>query len=69
MTRRIIHARFTGEGRLLFDHSAAQAHFGGGAFWLRRLAALGGEQAAIEHWQITRDGSYRGIVEVLREAP
>jgi hypothetical protein len=28
-----------------------------GVFWLRRLAAFGGEQAAIEGWQIKRDGN------------
>jgi hypothetical protein len=32
------------------------------------LAALGGEQEAIEHWQIKRDGSQRGIVEIVPEA-
>jgi hypothetical protein len=31
-----------GEGRLLFDHAAAQSHFGASVFWVRRLAALGG---------------------------
>ncbi|MBW3622839.1 MAG: hypothetical protein KY468_05450 [Armatimonadetes bacterium] len=59
--------RLTGEARLLFDHAYAQAHYGASVFWLRRLAALGGEQAAIENWQIKRDGSLRGIVEIIRE--
>lgn len=58
----------TGETRLLFDHAAAQAHFGASVFWLRRLAALGGEQATVEHWQIRRDGGLRGIVEIVPEA-
>ncbi len=61
--------RLTGEARLLFDHAAANAYFGASVFWVRRQAALGGEQAAIEDWQITRDGSRRGIVEILPEAP
>lgn len=61
-------ATVTGEARLLFDHAAAQAHFGASVFWLRRLAALGGEQATIEHWQIRRDGGLRGIVEIVPEA-
>jgi len=38
-------------------------------FWLRRLAAAGGEEAAIEHWQVKRDGSLRGIVEIIPEGP
>jgi hypothetical protein len=62
-------AQLTGEARLLFDHTAAQAHFGASVFWLRRLAALNGEQAAVEDWQIKRGGGQRGIIEVLRETP
>jgi hypothetical protein len=57
----------TGEARLLFDHAAAQTHFGGSVFWLRRLAVLDDEHATIAHWHITRDRSYRGIVEILPE--
>jgi len=53
-----------GEARLLFDHGTTQDHFGGSVFWVRRLAAFGGEQAAIEDWQIKRDGSKRGIIEI-----
>ncbi len=33
-------------------------------FWMRRMAAIGGEQAAIKDWQIKRDGTQRGIVEI-----
>jgi len=55
------------ESRLLFDHASAQSHFGGSVFWIRRLAALGGEQATIEHWQIRRDGGRRGIIEITAE--
>lgn len=33
-----------------------------------RLAALGGEDAAVGHWQIKRDGCRRGIVEVVGNA-
>jgi hypothetical protein len=62
-------SQLAGEARLLFDHAAAQAHFGASVFWLRRLAAVGGEEAAIEHWQVKRDGSLRGIVEVIPEGP
>jgi hypothetical protein len=61
--------QLTGELRLLFDHTVAQNHFGGSVFWVRKLAALGGEQTAIEHWQIKRDGNQRGIVEIISEAP
>jgi len=48
-----------GEARLVFDHAAADAHFGASVFWTRRLAAFGGEQAAIEFWQTKRDGGLR----------
>src|SRR3970282_432131 len=49
--------QLTGEARVLFDHAAAQAHFGASVFWLRRLAALGGEEQAIAEWEINCDGS------------
>ena len=51
------------EARLVFDHAAAQNRLGASVFWIRRAAALGGEEATIAHWQIKRDGSKRGIVE------
>ncbi len=54
-----------GEARIIFNHMAAQNYEGASIFWLRRMAALDGEDAAIEHWQIKRDGKKRGIVEVL----
>ena len=59
--------QLTGEARVLFGHAAAQAHFGASVFWLRRLAALGGEERAIAGWQVKRDGTYRGIIEIVEE--
>ncbi|MGH7492573.1 MAG: DUF6932 family protein [bacterium] len=41
-----------GEAQILFDHLLCQAHFGASVFWVRRMAALGGEQSAIDDWQI-----------------
>lgn len=61
--------QLAGEGRFLFDHAAAQAHFGTSVFWLRRLAAHPNEQEAITDWQIKRDGTRRGIVEIIPEQP
>jgi len=54
-----------GETELLFDHLIAQRFFGASIFWVRHLAALGGETAAIEDWQIKRDGTRRGVVEIV----
>jgi hypothetical protein len=59
----------SGEAALVFDHSAAAAHFGASVFWVRRLAAFGGEQAAVEYWQVKREGGRRGIVEITEEIP
>lgn len=60
----------SGEARLLFDHPAAQAHFGASVFWLRRMAAWPDEQTAIEFWQTKRGGGRRGIVDIaLPEGP
>ena len=53
-----------GEARLIFDHSAAHAHFGASVFWLRHLAALPSEDEAVLNWQLKRDGMRRGIVEI-----
>ena len=60
-------SKLRGEAPLLFDHGAAQAHFGASVFWLRRLAAWPNEEAAVEFWQVKRGGGRRGIVEVTRE--
>jgi predicted nucleotidyltransferase len=57
--------RVTGEARMIFDHMAAQNYEGASIFRVRRIVALGGEQVAIEQWQIKRDGKKRGILEVL----
>ena len=61
-------AQLRGGAQLLFDHAAAQAHFGASVFWVRRLAAWQGEQPAVEFWQIKRGGGRRGIVEITPEA-
>ena len=53
-----------GDAHLVFEHVQAQPRFGASVFWLRRLAAVGGERAAVEAWQVKRDGSRRGIVEI-----
>jgi len=58
-------SQVTGETQILFNHMAAQNYEGSSIFWMRRMAALDGEDAAIEHWQIRRDGEKQGIVEVL----
>jgi hypothetical protein len=57
--------KVTGEAAILFDHLAAQNYEGASIFWVRRQGALGGEQAAVEDWQIKRDGTRRGLVEVI----
>lgn len=54
-----------GDVRLLFDHQAADRHFGASVFWATRPVSFGGEQAMIEYWQLKRNRGLRGIVEVL----
>ena len=56
-----------GEAALIFDHLAGQNVEGASIFWIRRMAALGGEQEAVEHWQTKRDKTRRGIVEVISD--
>ena len=52
------------EAAIIFDHLAVQNVEGASVFWIRRLAAIDGEQKTLEHWQIKRDNTRRGIVEV-----
>ena len=53
------------ETALVFDHAAADSHFGASVFWVRRCATLGGEQAMVEYWQAKRRGGKRGIIEIV----
>ena len=61
------YSRLIGGPRLLFTHGSAQGRFGCSVFWVRRMAAIGGVQAAMEDWQVKRDGTERGIVEIIGE--
>jgi hypothetical protein len=60
-------SQLSGETALIFDHIAAQNYEGASIFWIRRLAALNGEKVAVEYWQLKRDGTKRGIVEVIQD--
>jgi hypothetical protein len=55
------------EPRAVFDHAEADTVLGASVFWMRRIAAFGGEQAAIEFWRTRRDGGLRGIVEIIKD--
>lgn len=50
------------EASLVFDHAVAQNRLGASVFWIRRVAALGGEEATLGYWQLKRDGGKRGVV-------
>ncbi|MDE3089234.1 MAG: hypothetical protein KGJ80_07600 [Chloroflexota bacterium] len=53
------------EARGLFDHAVAQARYGASVFWMRPALLLGESlDDFVSYWQIKRDGSKRGIVEV-----
>jgi len=54
------------EVRGLFDHAVAQARYGVSIFWVR-LGLLFCESIEdfVAYWQIKRDGSRRGIIEVI----
>ncbi len=62
-------SQVSGEVQLLFDHAAAQAHFGASVFWLRRQAAWESEQKTIEYWQVKRGNALRGIIEIIEGTP
>jgi hypothetical protein len=58
-------SQITGEAAIIFHNRAAQNWEGASIFWIRRMAAIGGEEEALKDWQVKRDGSRRGIVEVI----
>ncbi len=60
-------SELSGETVIFFDHMAAHNYEGASIFWVRGAAALGGVHAAVEHWQLKRDGKRRGIVEVVSD--
>ena len=55
-------SQLSGEVALIFDHTAAQDYEGASIFWIRRLAALEGEDATVEYWQLKRDGTTQNEV-------
>ena len=55
----------SGEAEIIFDHLASQEYEGASVFWLKKSGAIGGEQKAAEDWQVKRDQTRRGIVEVI----
>jgi predicted nucleotidyltransferase len=55
----------TGEAAMIFDHLVAQHSEGASVFWIRRMAAIDGGEAALQYWQITREQTKRGIIEVM----
>jgi hypothetical protein len=57
-----------GEAAIIFDNMPAQNIEGASVFWIRRMAAIGGEEAALGDWGTKRDKVKRGIVEVVADA-
>lgn len=53
------------ESRLLLDHLRATEVLGASLFWIRPSMLIAETpEHFVEHWQIKRDGTRRGIVEV-----
>ena len=53
------------EEQAIFNHMVAHNYEGASIFWSSRSSLLGSEQELIEHWQLKRDDTRRGIVEVI----
>lgn len=54
------------ESLALFDHPTAQARYGASIFWTRTNTLMSETvDEFISYWQIKRDGSKRGIVDVV----
>jgi hypothetical protein len=53
------------ESLALFDHGRADAELGASIFWVRPDMLLGEPlEQFLSHWELKRDGTRRGIVEV-----
>lgn len=52
--------------QVLFDHNRADHEFGASVFWIRPAMLLLDEslESFINRWQLKRDGSRRGILEI-----
>jgi predicted nucleotidyltransferase len=59
--------QISGEARMLFDHAVANVEFGASIFWYPESAAFSLGQLPIERWQLKRDKTRRGIVEIVAE--
>jgi hypothetical protein len=55
----------TAEVAILFNYVVAHNCEGASIFWMRRLSLLGKGKKVIEYWQLKRDGTRRGVVEVI----
>jgi hypothetical protein len=54
------------ESRTLFSHADAEARFGSSVFWVRENMLTEVQMREfLETWQRKRDGTHRGIVEVM----
>ena len=58
-------AQVHGEAALVFDLQKAQDVLGASIFWIRKQIIFSNEQEIVEGWQIKRNESRRGIVEVI----
>ena len=55
------------ESLALFDHPIAQARYGASIFWMRSNTLISETvDEFIAYWQIKRDGTQRGIVDVTK---
>jgi len=61
MTRDFRSEQCPREARPLFSHLDAQARYGASVFWFREGAL---PQEFLDVWQVKRDGTLRGILEV-----
>ena len=55
-----------GDAKRLFDHQQADQEFGASIFWIRpALLILETLEEFTAHWQVKRDKSRRGILEII----
>lgn len=65
MDESFVSVKVFGDARVIFDHIKVHEEEGASVFWSKRGEILGSEESLIEDWQLKRDKTRRGIVEVI----
>jgi hypothetical protein len=67
MAEDFVLAGLSSDEQLLFSHAEAQDIFGASVFWVKSATSLANVEFLIDGWQMKRDQTRHGIIEVVSE--